>query len=141
MFNITVSDLEGDAVTVRISFGDGATDQIVLDDLEPQVGANVSFEHSYDKGGDYVVDVTADDGKDHSDPDPARRTATVVVKKESFLNLMTIAIVIGIVAVIVAIAVILMRKRGGSKPSDLSGESGGMEGMTVSETDTPPPPT
>ena len=132
---LTVSDLEGDNVTISIDFGDGNTDQVVMD-LEKAVDTEVTFEHAYSSSGDYHIVVTADDGFDHPDP-PASETVTIEVVAPGLSWALIAGIAVAVLAAI-AIAAMLMKRRKKGGPEVPEGP-GGMEGMAPPE-ESPPPP-
>ena len=137
-FNMTVTDLEGDELTVTISFGDGATDTETIDS-DPKANMTVSFSHSFDEVGEYQVNATVEDDQEHGDTTEYSVTTNVVVEKPqshglSMATLAAIAVLVAIVAIIAA--VMLMRKRKGKASGEQDGASG-MEGMAPPE---PPPP-
>jgi len=65
-FNVTVSDIEGDTVTVTLDFGDG-TGSESESTAEPGIPVELSFSHSFEYGRDspYEVIVTAVDDAEH----------------------------------------------------------------------------
>ncbi|HXK37092.1 MAG TPA: PKD domain-containing protein, partial [Candidatus Paceibacterota bacterium] len=133
-FLVTVSDLEGDNVTVVIEFGDGTTDEETVD-LEAKTDQVVTFTHAYDAAGDYVVNATADDGMDHSDPTLDKKSMELTVASEPGISLVLVAgIAILLIAVVVAAMLLMKRKKGKGTPEALHG----MEGMAPAEE--PPPP-
>jgi ABC-type transport system substrate-binding protein len=133
-FVVTVSDLEGDNVTVVIEFGDGTTDEETVD-LEAKTDRDVTFTHAYDAAGDYVVNATADDGMDHSDPTLTRVSKELTVAPEGGISLVLVAgIAILLIALVVAAMLLMKRKKGKGTPEALHG----MEGMASAEE--PPPP-
>lgn len=68
--NVTVSDADGDNLTVSVDMGDG--DVYYHDEIspDPDTPLTVSIEHSYDSGAEepYVVDVTVSDEAAHASP-------------------------------------------------------------------------
>ena len=133
-FVVTVSDNEGDNVTVVIEFGDGTTDEQTVD-LEAKTDLDVTFTHAYDAAGDYVVNATADDGMDHSDPILSEKSTDLTVAPEPGISLALVAgIAILLIAVVVAAMLLMKRKKGKGTPETLHG----MEGMAPAEE--PPPP-
>ena len=135
-FEVKVSDLEGDNTTIRIEFGDGESDQMVLD-LVPMTLTTLNFTHEYETHGDFVVNVTADDGQPHSDATLSKRTTTVTVAKDAGISMLLIAgIIILALIVIVAVALLMKRKKGGAVQDT---DAGGMEGMAPPEEPGPPP--
>lgn len=137
-FTVRVSDLEGDNATVRIEFGDGASDQAVID-LAPATPTFLNFTHEYEKGGKkYIVNVTADDGQPHSDATLVKRSIEVTIDKPAGINMfLVLGIVVLVLVAIVAVAMLMKRKKGGAA-TDMS--VGGMEGMAPPEETSPPPP-
>jgi ABC-type transport system substrate-binding protein len=126
-FTVTISDLEGDNVTVTMDFGDGTTDDEVVD-LVAKVDTEVVFTHAYETDGDFTVTAEVDDGQPHSDPNPDVETVDITVVKDA-LNLALIAgIILAILVAIVVVALLLKRRKGGKAPTEL----GGMEGMSAS---------
>ena len=136
-FTVTVTDLEGDNVTVTIEYGDGDSDEKVVD-LEPKVDTNVTFEHAYSEADDeYEVSAIADDGLTHA-TEPVPEVITIVVKADAFPWAYAALGVIALLAAIVAAAMLMKRRKKG--PTDLIPEdSGGMEGMAPPEEENPPP--
>ena len=144
-FNVTVSDLEGDEVTIKVDFGDDSAIQSETEILSG-AGANVTvtFTHSYEAAETYTVVVWVEDEYDHPDPEWMSKDIDVVISAEPGTASDTnwiLYVGIGVVALIaiVIVAMMLMKKRKG-KAADGAGDSaGGMEGMAPPE-DVPPPP-
>lgn len=130
MFNVTVSDLEGDTVLVRIEFGDGETDDRTVI-LTAKVPTTVTFTHEYESSGNFVVNVTATDMMDHSDPTVPKKTMTVVIDKEVGISIAIVAGIVILAVIIIAVVIWMMSRRKGSSPSGTG--LGGMEGMSPEE--------
>jgi len=134
-FVVTVSDLEGEELTVVIEFGDGATDEQTVD-TEEMEDTDVTFTHAYDEAGEYKVNATADDGMDHSDPTLASDSTELTVASSGGISLALVAgIAIILIAAIVAAMLLMKRKKGKGGPQS----AGGMEGMTIAEEPPPQP--
>jgi len=139
-FAITVSDYEGDTITLAVDFGDGTTPHSESVSLTPQVNKIVNVTHAYSEGRAtaYTVTVSATDGKVHSDPSPAQRTTTVLVEAQggggggiSSAVYATIAIIA--IAIVALLAFMLMkRKKKGS-------ERGAPESGVASPEESPKP--
>jgi ABC-type transport system substrate-binding protein len=134
-FVVTVSDFEGDNVTVVIEFGDGTTDEETVD-LVAKTDQGVTFTHAYDAGGDYTVNATVDDGMDHSNLTLVKKSKDLTVASEHGISLVFVAgiAILLLVAVVVAAMLLMKRKKGKGTPEALHG----MEGMAPAEE--PPPP-
>lgn len=137
-FSVTVADLEGDNVTVRIEFGDGESDEAVVD-LVAKVDTNVTFEHAYSSGDkEYVVNATADDGLEHANATLPKESVTVVVSETAFPWALAIGAAVAILAAVVVAAMLMKRKKKGA--TDMPSEDvGGMEGMAPPDEPMPPP--
>ena len=140
-FNVTVSDREGDEVTVKMNFGDGSA--VLMTTVTPSsAGANVTvtFTHTYDAAETYYIVAWAEDGYDHPSPEWLSLPRTVTISEEprgdadtSWVLIAGIGLLILVVVVVVAM---LLKKRKGGKVDGGAGESSGdMEGMAA-----PPPP-
>ena len=117
-FAITVSDYEGDTITLAVDFGDGTTPHSESVTLTPQVNKVVNVTHSYSEGNStaYTVTVSATDGKVHSDPSPAQRTTTVLVEVQGgggggISSAVYAAIAIIAIAIVALLAFMLMKRK------------------------------
>jgi hypothetical protein len=144
MFNITVSDLEGDVVTIKVDFGDDSAIQSQTESLS-EAGANVTvtFTHSYESAETYTVFVWVEDEFDHPDPEWISRDIDVAIsdipETDGGINWLLIGGIGVLVLVVIVVAAMLMKKRKGKAAGDAGENSGGMEGMAPPE-DVPPPP-
>lgn len=136
-FSVTVSDLEGGNVTVRIEYGDGESDEVVIG-LVAKVDTNLTFEHAYSSSGEYEVKATADDGFDHEEVELPSESVTIIVSKPSINMALVAGIVIAVLAIIVAAAMLMKRRKKGAvdMPSE---DTEGMEGMAPPVEEPPPP--
>jgi len=123
-FAITVSDYEGDTITLAVDFGDGTTPHSESVTLTPQVNTVVNVTHAYSEGNAtaYTVSATATDGKIHSDPAPAEKTTTVLVEVQggggggiSNAAMYAAAAVVAIVVVALLAFMMMKRKKKGSE--------------------------
>ena len=116
-FVITVSDYDGDTITLTVDFGDGTTPHSESVTLTPQVNKVVNVTHSYSEGREtaYTVTANATDGKIHSDPTPAEKTTTVLVEVEGggggISNAVIYAAIAIVAIVILALLVFMLMKR------------------------------
>jgi len=116
-FAITVSDYEGDTITLAVDFGDGTTPHSESVTLTAQVNKVVNVTHSYSEGRAtaYTVKANATDGKVHSDPTPAEKTTTVLVEVEGggggISNAAMYAAIAIVALAIVALLVFMLMKR------------------------------
>jgi ABC-type oligopeptide transport system substrate-binding subunit len=117
-FAITVSDYEGDTITLAVDFGDGSTPNTQSVVLTPQVNKVVNVTHAYSEGNStaYTVTVSATDGKVHSDPSPAQRTTTVLVEVQGgggggISSAVYAAIAIIAIAIVALLAFMLMKRK------------------------------
>jgi hypothetical protein len=139
LFNMTVMDIEGDVLTVTISFGDGTTDTETIDS-DPRGNMTVSFSHTYDEDGEYAVNATVVDDQEHSSTTVYKVNTNVIIVTPSSGGLSTAALAaIGaLVAIIALVAIVmLMKRRKGKKAAGDHAGASGMEGMAPPE---PPPP-
>ena len=137
-FSVTVSDLEGDNVTVTIQFGDGESDEAVVD-LVAKEDMNVTFEHAYGSSGEYEVNVTVDDGFTHVDAELPYEQATITVSKPATNWALVAGVAVAVLAAIIAAAMLMKRRKKGAV--DMPPEpTGGMEGMAPPVEEQPPPP-
>ena len=134
-FTVRVKDVEGDNVTVRIVFGDGESDQVVVDTLPGSVAATVNFTHTFDEVGDYTVVASVTDGEDHSDMTPSSRSTTVdVVSPPAETNWVLIGGILLLIVVVIVVVLLLMKRKKGAAPA----EAAGMEGMAAPDEPAPP---
>ena len=133
MFTVTVSDLEGDVVTVEISFGDGETDTAEATPAKSS-SVKVFFNYTFESSGEFKVNVTADDGQDHYNTTLKADFETITVDKKGVSTALIVGIGLAIiVAIVVAVMLMKRKKKGGAE-----GVSG-MEGMTMAPEEPPPP--
>jgi ABC-type transport system substrate-binding protein len=139
-FNVTISDTEGDNVTVRIVFGDGASNVTVVDTTKG-VSTTLTFTHEYDEAGAYTVVASAADDQDHFNPAPATKSVTFTVVEEQAESNWALIAGIGLVIVIALLAILMLMKRK-KKGVESPGAEGmeGMEGMRPPEENPPEPP-
>ena len=138
-FNVTVSDREGDEVTIKVDFGDGSA--ILTTTATPSsAGANVTveFTHTYDAAETYYVVAWAEDEYDHPDPDWLSLDRTVTIEEEpdegGDINWVLYAGIGLLILVVIVVVAMLLKKRKGKKADGGAGESsGGMEGMAPPE--------
>jgi len=122
IFAITVSDYEGDSITLAVDFGDGTTPYSASVNLTPQLNKVVNVIHAYSEGNAtaYTVTATAADGKLHSDSSLAEKTTTVLIELRGggggISNAAMYAAVAVVAIVIVGLLAIMMMKRK-KKPS------------------------
>jgi ABC-type oligopeptide transport system substrate-binding subunit len=136
--NITVSDFEGDAITVTVGFGDGSDNVTrTLDAAGPGENVTTSFEHAYAEAGEYTITIVIKDDYEHSLAWNSRTVNVEVVSETKGSNALLYAGV-GLLLVIVIVAALMLMKRKKKGVSDTDGMSG-MEGMAPVE-ETPPPP-
>jgi ABC-type transport system substrate-binding protein len=136
-FIVTVADLEGDNVTVRIEYGDGEDDEMIVK-LVAKTDMNLTFEHAYDSSGSKVVNATVDDGFTHEDTELPVETITIEISKSSFPWALAIGGILGALIIIAAVAMLMKRKKKG--PSDVPSDAGGMEGMAMAPPEEELPP-
>jgi peptide/nickel transport system substrate-binding protein len=130
-FNVTVTDFEGDNVTVTIDFDDGSDVETEEVDLEAGVAEVVSFTHEYTVTGSYDVVASVEDDIDHADTAPIEATTNFNIVDEPSEGLSTMAIIgivvaIAIIALLAAFLLIKRKKKGGEGVA-------GMEGMAPPE--------
>ncbi len=137
-FNVTVSDLEGDDVTIKIDFGDDSAVQSKTETLSgPGANVTVSFTHVYDDAETYTVFVWAEDQYDHPVPEWNSNEREVEINQlaepKGEINWMLIAGIGILILAVVVVAVMLMKKRKGKPEGDTGEGSSGMEGMAPPE--------
>ena len=133
-FNVTVSDLEGDDVTIKIDFGDDTAVQSKAEELSgPGANVTVTFTHSYEDAETYTVLVWVEDEYDHPIPEWNSNERDVVINQlaepKAEINWMLIAGIGILILAVVVVAVMLMKKRKGKAEGGAGEGSGGMEGM------------
>jgi ABC-type transport system substrate-binding protein len=140
--NITVSDYEGDAITVTVDFDDG-TDIVTrsLTAAGPGVNVTTSFEYAYAEAGEYTVTIVIKDAYDHSLDWNERTVSIDVVEEQTSSNALLYAGVGLLLIIVIVAALMLMKRKKKGASSDMGGMSG-MEGMSAPEETppTPPPP-
>lgn len=136
-FSVTVSDLEGDNVTVYIDFGDGETDERAVD-LDATVDEIVIFEHAYGSEGEYVVNATVDDGALHEDPTLPSESITVTVTKSGISMLVVVGGIAAVLVAAIVAAMLLMKRKKKGTPEELA-DMGGMEGGMAPPEEPPSP--
>jgi peptide/nickel transport system substrate-binding protein len=141
-FTITVTDYEGDYLTVVINFGEG-TPQTITMAPEPQVAKSQNVTHTFNtaRAVAYVVSVSVSDGFDHPGGNNATDSIDVLVAEEeggeaedNTLLYAAIAAIV-IIAALLAVFFLMKRKKG---PEAASKPEGGMEGSAPPEE--PPKP-
>ncbi|UCE91732.1 MAG: PKD domain-containing protein [Methanobacteriota archaeon] len=134
-FNVTVSDKEGDYLTIMLDFGDGSTPETFEFDSDPLVNRTVEFSYAYEEGRESAYSVTASvmDDQDHSDMTPISQTILITVEEEDEgggIDVLLLLIIPLIVLVLLVTAFVLMKRKGRGREPSIAGD---MEGMTPSE--------
>lgn len=139
-FNVTVADFEGDALEVVIDFGDGSSETWTAEP-EPKVSLSKLFTHSYDEMGEYEVNVTADDGMLHSNPELKYTSIEIeIADSGGGISTALLAGIAALVIILIVAALVMLMRRGKKKPDGLG--EGGMEGSIPPgppEDEMPPP--
>ncbi len=138
--NITVSDFEGDAITVTVDFGDDS--DLVTMELEaagPGVNVTQSFEYAYAEAGEYTITIVIKDDYDHSLDWNSRTVSVDVVEEPTTSNVLLYAGVGLLLIIVIVAALMLMKRKKKGASADMGTGMSGMEGMSPPE-ETPPPP-
>ena len=126
--NVTVSDREGDVVTVNISFGDG-TDDEGTHDMDPQVNYTFAFTHVYASADTYTVTAVVMDDVVHANDWTSMPATVTVVEPPTDGTSWALVAGIALAAIIALVAVVLLMKKRKGKKGEASDGAGGMEGM------------
>jgi peptide/nickel transport system substrate-binding protein len=109
VFTVTGKDVEGDPVSIIVSFGDGSKNHTTSVSGTTS-GFETTAEHTYDETGVFSVTVHTSDGESWSN---ATILMTIVEPSGGGSTILIVVVVLVIAAVAVAVVVMMRRKKGG----------------------------